>query len=264
MGIKIPGNYFDPSQPRCDRDVASRFDPRSTSSTCWWRSRPGSWWKASICLVFSGASYRQNVNRRLRLLRTEPNRENILLELRKQRGLTGQGNYRLGMEAINRLVLQSGLTVGLGKLVAVIPIGSMHCFCTGPGDPPRQFVQALLIAYFLATAAPYLVLRFLRGRRQRAFGAQFPDALDMIVRSLRAGTPFRSRSPWSRARCSDPIGSEFGIVVDEITYGSDLETALRNLYFASARTICRYSSPRLPSRDRPAAISARSSKTFRG
>jgi tight adherence protein B len=29
----------------------------------------------------------------------------------------------------------------------------------------------------------------------------------------------------------DPIGSEFGIVVDEITYGADLETALRNLFF---------------------------------
>ena len=29
----------------------------------------------------------------------------------------------------------------------------------------------------------------------------------------------------------DPIGSEFGIVADEITYGADLETALRNLYF---------------------------------
>ena len=43
-------------------------------------------------LVFSGASYRQNVNRCLRLLRNEPNRENILLELRKQRGLTDQGN----------------------------------------------------------------------------------------------------------------------------------------------------------------------------
>jgi tight adherence protein B len=29
----------------------------------------------------------------------------------------------------------------------------------------------------------------------------------------------------------DPIGSEFGIVADEITYGADLETAMRNLYF---------------------------------
>jgi tight adherence protein B len=30
---------------------------------------------------------------------------------------------------------------------------------------------------------------------------------------------------------TDPIGSEFGIVTDEITYGADLETAMRNLYF---------------------------------
>ena len=29
----------------------------------------------------------------------------------------------------------------------------------------------------------------------------------------------------------DPIGSEFGIVTDEITYGADLETAMRSLYF---------------------------------
>jgi tight adherence protein B len=29
----------------------------------------------------------------------------------------------------------------------------------------------------------------------------------------------------------DPVGSEFGIVADEITYGADLETGMRNLYF---------------------------------
>jgi len=30
---------------------------------------------------------------------------------------------------------------------------------------------------------------------------------------------------------ADPVGSEFGIVSDEITYGADLETAMRNLYY---------------------------------
>jgi tight adherence protein B len=179
-------------------------------------------------LVFSGASYRQNVNRRLRLLRNEPNRENILLELRKQRGLTDQGDYRLGMEAINRLVLQSGLTVCLGKLVAVITIGSMVAFALGLVIR-RDFVQALLIGVFSATAVPYLVLRFLRGRRQRAFGAQFPDALDMIVRSLRSGHPVPIAVTMVAREMRDPIGSEFGMVVDEVTYGSDLETALRSL-----------------------------------
>ena len=88
-----------------------------------------------------------------------------------------------------------------------------------------------LIALFGGILLPYLVLRFLRTRRQKAFGAQFPDALDMIVRSLRAGHPTPIALTMVAREMRDPIGSEFGIVVDEITYGADLETALRNLYF---------------------------------
>jgi tight adherence protein B len=181
-------------------------------------------------LFFSGASYRQNVNRRLKLLRNEPNRENILVQLRKERGLTGAGNYRLGIEALNRLVLQSGLTFGLGKLLLFIAVGSVVSVAVGYVIR-RDLLEALLIALFCATALPYLVLRFLRSRRQKAFGAQFPDALDMIVRSLRAGHPVPIALTMASREMRDPIGSEFGIVVDEITYGSDLESALRSLYF---------------------------------
>ncbi len=47
-------------------------------------------------LFFSGASYRKNVNRRLKLLKNEPNRENILVQLRSERGLTSSGDYRIG------------------------------------------------------------------------------------------------------------------------------------------------------------------------
>ena len=53
----------------------------------------------------------------------------------------------------------------------------------------------------------------------------------MIVRSLRAGHPVPIAITMVAREMRDPIGSEFGIVVDEITYGADLETALRNLYF---------------------------------
>jgi tight adherence protein B len=51
----------------------------------------------------------------------------------------------------------------------------------------------------------------------------------MIVRSLRAGHPTPIALTMVAREMQDPIGSEFGIVVDEITYGADLETALRNL-----------------------------------
>jgi tight adherence protein B len=181
-------------------------------------------------LFFSGASYRKNINRRLKLLKDEPNRENVLVQLRKERGLTSAGNYRLGFAALNALVLQSGLTIGIGKLLTLVVIGAVVSFGVGlviRGD----LLESLLVALFCGTALPYLVLRFLRGRRQKAFAAQFPDALDMIVRSLRAGHPVPIAITMVAREMKDPIGSEFGIVADEITYGAGLETALRNLYF---------------------------------
>jgi tight adherence protein B len=186
--------------------------------------------EGAYLLVYSGAAYRQNVNRRLKLLRNEPNRENILLQLRRERGLTGAGNYRLGVEALNRLVLQSGLTLGLRKLLTLVALGGAVSFALAL-LVRRDLVDATLIALFCGTALPWLVLRFLRARRQKRFGAQFPDALDMIVRSLRAGHPVPIAITMVAREMRDPIGTEFGIVVDEITYGADLESALRSLYF---------------------------------
>jgi len=181
-------------------------------------------------LCSSGVSYRQNVNRRLKLLKDEPNRENILLQLRRERGLTGGGDYSIGFEAFNKLLLQSGLTMGVSKLLMVIALGALIAF--GSTYVIRNdIVQALVAGVFCGTILPLLVLRFLRGRRRKAFGAQFPDALDMIVRSLRAGHPVPIAIGLVAREMKDPIGSEFGIVADEITYGSDLESALRNLYF---------------------------------
>jgi tight adherence protein B len=185
--------------------------------------------EGAYLLLYSGTSYRKNVNRRLRLLKDEPNRENVLVQLRKERGLTGTGHYRLGAEAISSLVLQSGLTLGIGKLAALVVIGAVSAavLCMVLRGNP---LEALLLGLFCATVLPWLVLRILRARRRKAFGAQFPDGLDMIVRSLRAGHPVPIAITMVAREMRDPIGSEFGIVADEITYGSDLESALRNLY----------------------------------
>ncbi|MEA2907694.1 MAG: tight adherence protein [Alphaproteobacteria bacterium] len=181
-------------------------------------------------ICFSGASYRHNVNRRLKLLKDQPDRENILVQLRRERGLSTSGGYSIGVESFNRLVLQSGLTLGLTKLFIFVAIGAVVAF--GVGMVWRKdILEALLLGLFCGTVVPYMLLRILRGRRQKAFGAQFPDALDMIVRSLRAGHPTPIAITMVAREMKDPIGSEFGIVADEITYGADLETALRNLYF---------------------------------
>jgi tight adherence protein B len=180
-------------------------------------------------LFYSGGSYRKNVNRRLKLLKNQPDRENILVQLRRERGLNSTGGYSIGMESFNRLVMQSGVTLGIRKLLLLAAMATIGAFFLGMFFR-GNVMDASLIALFGGILLPYMILRFLRSRRQKAFGAQFPDALDMIVRSLRAGHPTPIALTMVAREMQDPIGSEFGIVVDEITYGADLETALRNLY----------------------------------
>jgi len=181
-------------------------------------------------LFFTSRSYRKNINRRLKLMEHQPDREGMLVQIRRERGLTMGGDYRLPLVSLNRLILQSGLTIGLPKLVIYIVIGALFAFGAVMfvrGD----LLEAFGAAAFACTGLPLLVLKIKRGRRQKAFGAQFPDALDIIVRSLRAGHPVPIAITMVAREMPDPIGSEFGVVADEITYGADLETAMRNLYF---------------------------------
>src|SRR5215471_5009724 len=71
-------------------------------------------------LVYNNASYRKNVNRRLKVMSKETDRESVLVQLRRERGLTSGGDYRLPMINLNKLLLQSGLSIGLGRLVLFI------------------------------------------------------------------------------------------------------------------------------------------------
>ena len=186
--------------------------------------------EAVYLLFFQGQSYRKRINRRLDLLKDEPDREGVLVQLRRERGLTSGGEYRLPVEKINRLILQSGLSVGIARLAiyvaAIAAIAAAGMFFLH-GD----LMYTALTSFFILTLAPLLWLKILRGRRQKKFGAQFPDALDIIVRSLRAGHPVPIAISLVGRELADPVGTEFGIVADEVTYGADLETAMRNLYF---------------------------------
>jgi tight adherence protein B len=186
--------------------------------------------EAAYLLLYNKSSYRKNINRRLKVMDDKLDRESVLLQLRRERGLTSGGDYRLPLINLNQLVLQSGLTLGFGRLLLFIGTGMVIAFAatlTFDG----KFTHALAAAGFAGFVLPISVLRFLRKRRQKKFGAQLPDAVDIIVRSLRAGHPVPIAISLVAREMLDPIGSEFGIVTDEITYGADLESALRNLFY---------------------------------
>ena len=58
---------------------------------------------------------------------------------------------------------------------------------------------------------------------------QIPVALDVFVRGLRAGHPIAAALDLLTVEMPDPIGSQFGLVVDEVTYGAELRDALQNM-----------------------------------
>jgi tight adherence protein B len=185
--------------------------------------------EAVYLTCFSGASYRKQVNRRLSLNKNSTDRESALVAWRRERGLTHGGDYILKFVALNRLILQSGITIGMPRLMLVVALSAVAVFAAEfsfRGD----LVEAAGASLLSATALPYAALRLLRGRRQKKFAAQLPDALDTIVRSLQAGHPVPTAISMVGREMADPIGGEFGVATDEITYGADLEAALRNLY----------------------------------
>jgi tight adherence protein B len=186
--------------------------------------------EAVYLLGFSTASYRSRVNRRLKLSEKQADREAILIQLRRERGLTSDGLFRFGIHWFNRLLIESGMTRGIMTLALVALVAGGPVFA-GVFKFREDMLEAGGAALFAALLFPFLTLLIKRKRRHAKFAAQFPDAMDIIVRSLRAGHPVPVAVGLVAQELPDPIGTEFGIAADEITYGADVETAMRNLYF---------------------------------
>ena len=178
-------------------------------------------------LSTNATSYRRNVNRRLSTMEKVTDRQDAIVKLRRERGI-GTIGERLEIGAwFSRLVVQSGVRMGRGKFVAVSVVGGVAGFIGGYLWNGATVACGGLI--FCGLVLPVQVLRFLRKRRQAKFTEQLPEALDIIVRSLRAGHPVPAAIKMAAREMGDPLGSEFGMAEDEITYGLDIEAAMRNM-----------------------------------
>ena len=80
-----------------------------------------------------------------------------------------------------------------------------------------------------AGALPLLMALRRKARRRDRVVQQLPDALELISRALRAGHALPSAIKMTADEIPDPLGGEFLILFNEITYGVPMQDALRNL-----------------------------------
>lgn len=151
----------------------------------------------------------------------------LLAKMRHDRGLSRDGylnnlNYNVG-----RLVMQSGLSMRpymvyvLMGLSAVILGLALYFFKQSAGFGVAGFI--------IGSILPILALRTIIKRRQKKASSQLPDALDVIIRSLKAGHPVPVAMSIVGREMPDPIGSEFGMASDELGFGGTVSNAIQRM-----------------------------------
>jgi tight adherence protein B len=136
--------------------------------------------------------------------------------LTRTRGLSG---------GLQTLIEQAGSKTTVAKLLLTcgcVALATLTGVMLLTGMP-----LAALPAAAAAAFAPIGVLRVQRTRRMRRFEEQFPEALDLLARALRAGHSFSTAVEMVAEEMPAPIGPEFKLLYDQQNYGLAMPDALR-------------------------------------
>jgi tight adherence protein B len=178
-------------------------------------------------LVFQAGQTQKTINRRLVESHAPTDALDALDALRHERGFVDVENPWL--RGLNDLMMQTGLKLDRTLVLAsVVALGVVLFLILGLllGFGAIAFIGAVILSLLLT----YLFFRIVRTRRVARFAQQLPDAIDLIVRGVRVGYPLPVALGLVAREMPEPIGTEFGLTSDEITFGQDVKTAVENLY----------------------------------
>jgi tight adherence protein B len=167
------------------------------------------------------------LNRRLVLAKDLSSPSVVLETLRLERGFSNSDNQSL--RQISDWLTQTGTRVQRKTLSLAFVVAYLVCVLLMSAVIGVGFTS-LAGALVLSVVVVIAFLSLLRRRRIFTFTDQLPDAIDIITRGVRVGLPFSSAIGLVAREMPDPVGTEFGMLGDEITFGLDLNSALHNLY----------------------------------
>jgi tight adherence protein B len=153
----------------------------------------------------------------------KPRREQIeatLKQVENRRAKTASLAGRITQAGLNwskqRFLITAGILALVGFMLGLLLEGGL--------------LSALGLAFAAGCGAPLWLLKFLKKRREAKFLNAFPDAVDVIVRGVKAGLPLLESLRMITQEASEPLKSEFRGIIDTQAIGVPLGEACGKLY----------------------------------
>ncbi|MGB0505174.1 MAG: type II secretion system F family protein [Pikeienuella sp.] len=184
-----------------------------------------------IYLLIFGKGHRADskVNRRLRMLEQGGDREEVLIQLRKERERHEKAGGLPFLSIVFQKAAQANVPMSPTQIIIVMLVLSAAAFVVFTLGTSAVLPVRIAVALVLGYATTFIWLRNKAKRRLAEFEEQLPDAVDLMVRSLRIGHPFSSAVNIVAQEMQDPLGTEFGIIADESAYGMPVTESLDRL-----------------------------------
>ena len=126
---------------------------------------------------------------------------------------------------LKRLVDQAGVSLTVGSFLLASTTAALIAFMAVEMVTHRLWMGALAGA--IGLLVPYAVVRQKRTRRVQQFEQQFPEAVELIARALRAGHAFSTGVKLAADELPQPAGAEFRMLYDKQNYGASLPDSLK-------------------------------------
>ncbi|ASP23037.1 type II secretion system (T2SS), protein F [Antarctobacter heliothermus] len=174
-------------------------------------------------------SLTSRVNRRLEMLDKGERREDVLAKLRKEMDQHMQSRSLPIYSMLASQAQKAALAFTPQQLIMVMAAASVFAFVgLSVGTEAGVAVRAVM-SVFMGVGGVYFWVNHRAKKRLGMIEEQLPDAVELMVRSLRVGHPFSSAISIVAKELKDPLATEFGIIADESTYGRDVGEALKHM-----------------------------------
>ena len=173
-------------------------------------------------------SLNSRMSRRLALLEKNHDREKVLEQLRKEmsqhvnaRGIPLYSILAAKAQKANIAFTPKALIGIMAGLALFSYLGLT--IGTQAAAPVR-----IIVAIVMGIGGVYVWINNKAKKRMALLEEQLPDAVELMVRSLRVGHPFSTAIANVAKEISDPLGTEFGMIADEASYGRDVADSLKS------------------------------------